>query len=136
MNNQGVQRHQADGMQQLYSEEARINTQLEPDLARQDFKDEADTNLIIARFGLEGTLQRRVAFGEYDSDMDLQQAFKSIAEAKSAYQRLPDHLKLKYPNWTHIIMAVENGEITLDSIKPPSDNPAPAPTPTPQPPTP
>lgn len=107
-----AERTQVDGKQREYSDAARINTQVEPDLTRQEFKDAADTNSVLKRFGLGDINQRKPVFTETDFDLDLGRAFQTVADARYAYQKLPGHLKSKYRTWLDVLVAVEKGELT------------------------
>lgn len=92
-----------------------------PTFTRQEFKNEADTNWLLKRFGVT-VPQRQGAWGrEVDYNIDLQQALASITDAKAAYRNLPENLKERYPTWQTLINAVENGQLTIDNTAPPPD---------------
>lgn len=125
MTGKPAERTQVDDLQDVYSDMAIVDTTGEPDMARQEFKNETDTNWILKQFGVPQ--QRRPVFTDTNFDLDLQQAIQAVADAKYAYKRLPDHLKANYRTWLEVLAAIDAGELTtLEPPKPPPD-PAPAP---------
>lgn len=118
-------RTQADGAQEEYSEMAVIDCADSMDMARQEYKDEADVNVILARFGIHAP-QKQTTFGEVDYTIDLQTAFGAIEAAKQAHARLPEDLRKDYPTWQTLLNAIERGEITVKEGQP--EPPAPEPS--------
>lgn len=106
-----AERRQSDGRQDEYSAAARIDTSNLPDLARQEFKQEADVNYILSRFGLDGP-QRQLVFGDVDFDIDLTGAHAAVSQARRAWGKMPDYLKEKYPSWQDLLAAIHSGELT------------------------
>lgn len=103
------------------------------DMARQEFKDDADINVILSRFGLS-TTNRTPTYGEIDYTLDLQTALGAIAQSQSAYRRLSPELKAKYPTWQKLVNAMASGHLAkdLDELgKKYSDDNKPAPPPEP-----
>lgn len=84
----------------------------EPSATRQEFKDEADINKLLNRFGVHSL--RPVSYGDYDYDVDLQTALDAIEKAERGYDRLPPELKEKYPNWDAVILALADGAKTTE----------------------
>lgn len=77
---------------------------------RQEFKDEADLNILLARFGVTGDNQRQMTWGqEIDYNMDLQAALALIEEAKRVEGTIPPELRQKYPTWRHMVSGIESG---------------------------
>lgn len=74
-------------------------------VARQEFKDEADINNLMRRFGVE---TRPLIFGEMDFSLDLQTAMASAMTAADTYNRikanLTDALRAKYPTWQDMML--------------------------------
>lgn len=94
------------------------------DTARQEFKDEADINYMLSRFGI--TQPRGTpTYGTWDETLDLQVAIQSVREARTAYADLPKVLRDKFTSMDHLLTAVENGSLVLKD----EDAPAPAKTP-------
>lgn len=119
MNNKPVERTQADGLQEEYSAIDTIDTTNMPDLTRQEYRTEADVNYILSKFGVNGTNQRPIQFGEVNFDMDLQQALGVMDDAKRVHRTLPEPLKERYPTPGAMLQALENGEMdtTIKQLK-------------------
>lgn len=82
------------------------------DMARQEFAAEADINHMLNKFGI--TPERGApTYGEWDDNLDLQQALTSVAEARTAYQELPDELKGKFHSMEELLTAVNNGTLVI-----------------------
>lgn len=109
-------RSQGDGLQPAYSTATRfINDG--PDMTRQEFKQEADINNILKRFGV-GALQRQGIYGtEVDYNLDLQQAITATREAQDAYTRLPTALKNRYSTLDDFIAGYNAGHIKPADLK-------------------
>lgn len=94
-----------------------IDTTDMPDVTRQEFKDEADINILLSRFGVNGLgQQRQVMYGDFDYDTDLQTALNAMEQAQRGYERLPADMKKKYPDWQSVILALADGE-KIDEIR-------------------
>lgn len=101
------------------------------DTARQEFRDEADINYMLSRFGIT---QPRGAptYGEWDYSIDLQSALESVREARAGYRTLPEDLRRKFPSMEDMLRAVENGSLVIkDEPAPEPVNPVTPTTPTP-----
>lgn len=110
-----------------------------PDMAKQEFKDEADINYMLSRFGI--TQPRGApAYGEWDDAIDLQTAIESVRFANEAYRELPWALRQKFGSMTDLIRAVDNGSLVIKDKDPEEPKPEvttqiptpPAPPPTPR----
>lgn len=89
----------------------------EPLITRQEFKDEADLNILLARFGVNAQ-QRPMTWGqEIDWNTDLQQALNAISEARQAEFNVPPELQSKYPTWRHVLNGAETGEYADDLMR-------------------
>jgi len=64
-----------------YSEKDIIICTEEEDRTRQEFKDEADVNKLLSRYGVN-VPQVRPVYGEVDTDMDLQRAYMVAQEVR------------------------------------------------------
>lgn len=115
-------RSQADDLGDEYSDNAGTDCSQSKDVARQEFKDESDINLLLGRFGVQGT-GRIPTFGEVDYGIDLQAALGAIHDAKRAYTRLPKEVKDKYRNWQELLNAVEDGSFEGDLAPKPVPEP-------------
>lgn len=82
------------------------------DTARQEFKDEADINYMLSKFGVvppRGAPQ----YGEWDDTIDLQQAIESTRAARGAFRRLPEDLTKRFDRMEDLLSAVENGSLVI-----------------------
>lgn len=88
------------------------NSPTNRDTARQEFKQEADINYLLSRFGLT---QPRGAptYGIWDDTIDLQQALQAVRDARAGYNELPANLRAKFNSMEELLRAVENGSLVL-----------------------
>lgn len=86
----------------------------EPLITRQEFKDEADLNILLARFGVNAQARPMTWGQEIDWNTDLQQALHAISEARQAQYNVPPELLAKYPTWRHVLNGAETGEYADD----------------------
>lgn len=90
--------------------------------ARQEFKDEADINYMLSRFGV--TQPRGTpTYGEWDDSINLQDAIDSVREARAGYSRLDPELRRKFPSMEAMLTAIENGSLVIkdeEAPKPPN----------------
>lgn len=96
----------------IQSAMAAIDFTATEDLARQEFKLEADINVLLGRFGLD-TPVRRVTFGEVDFGIDLQQALSAVDQATTAYRDLPPALRAEFPTWQSVLNALVTGRLKI-----------------------
>lgn len=82
-------------------------------LTRQEYKDEADINNIVRRFGVD-SFARQPIFGQVDFDRGLQEAFADIATANELFRTLPPELRDKYPTRGKLIEGMDNGNFATD----------------------
>lgn len=115
-----AERTQADDRQEAYSAAGALDCSKDRDMARQEFKDEADINKLLARFGVGGApppQQLKGTFTETDFGLDLQNALAAVDNAKSVWSRLPQNLKTKYPSWRRMLNAATTGDLGADLKK-------------------
>lgn len=98
---------------EAWSDEAAIRFPVEEDRTRQEFAEETDVNVILRRFGAGGFESRPVSYGVQDMNLDLQGVYESVRFADEAWEKLPAHLRKKYPAWPELLDAMERGEATL-----------------------
>lgn len=109
-----VERHQADGKQDEYSLMTGLDCSESPDTARQEFKNDADVNKLLARYGVGPIPQRATVFQEVDYDLDLQTAMYSIEAAQRAYAKMPASLRDKYRDWRDVLNGIYTGQFKID----------------------
>lgn len=86
------------------------------DMARQEFKHEANINTIMDRFQRTGMApaMRQPVFGDHDFDLDLHGGFIALHEAQRAFLNLPKELRDKYKNPQGMLDAVHDGTMHKD----------------------
>lgn len=95
------------------------------DTARQEFKQEADINYMLSRFGItppRGT----PTYGQTDDTLDLQTAIQAVREAQAGYRTLPKELRDKFPSMEAMLAAIDNGSLVLKAEEPAPAEPLPA----------
>lgn len=112
-NNKPVPRHQADEQQDFYNAVTALDDFPE-DLARQEFRDEADINRILLRHGVGLTNNRPLVYGETDFDLNLQDAYAAVDAARAAHGRLDPQLREKYPTWDAMLTGLASGRFAAD----------------------
>lgn len=100
-------RSQTDGMGDFYSETTAINFTGTDVITRQEFKDEADLNILLGRFGVNTPLREMQWGAEIDDRLDLQQALYAIDQAKRI--TVPEELQAQFPTWQHVLNGAESG---------------------------
>jgi len=73
----------------------------DPTLAQQQFRDEADINTILERFGRTGEFIVPVnvpKFGDYTEVSDYHSAMNMVLEAQSAFDALPARIRKEFDN--------------------------------------
>lgn len=88
------------------------------DTARQEFKDEADINYMLSRFGI--TQPRGTpTYGAWDDTIDLQSALQAVSDARAAYRELPENLRTKFTRMEDLLAALENGSLVIKNEEEP-----------------
>lgn len=92
------------------------------DMARQEFKDESDINVLIRKFGVSSFAPRPELSlrPDTDYDLDLQSALHAVADAKAAWFGMPADVRKAYPTWQSLLVGLDSGEIVL---RPESERP-------------
>lgn len=105
-------RHQVedDVTRQLYGELSGVDCSDRPDLARQEFKAEADTTTLLRRYG--AVPPPPPMGGEFDFDWTLHSSLEAIREVADGFQSLPADVRRAYPTPGELIQAVLRGEVT------------------------
>lgn len=109
-----AKRKQNDHLQDEYSIETGLDfTDVEP-ITRQEFKDEADLNILLARYGVAQPTRPMKYGEEIDYTLDLQTALASLEAARRAHFNVPDELRAKYPDWQSVLNGAESGQYQQD----------------------
>lgn len=104
---QPMMRSQTDGMGDFWSDATGIDFTNTEVLTRQEYKDEADLNILLARFGVNTPMRQMEWGAEIDDRIDLQTAMAAIEEAKKI--QVPDELRTRFPNWQAVLNGAETG---------------------------
>lgn len=74
---------------------------LDPTLTQQQFKDDADINIIVERFGITGRVPenpRIPAYGDFTGISDYRTALHAIRDADEAFMALPGMVRKEFDN--------------------------------------
>lgn len=94
------------------------------DMTRQEWKDEADVNVMLSKFGI--TQPRGTpTYGEWDDTLDLQEAITATRMAREAYKDLPEELRSKFTSMEQLLAAIENGSLVITNEEAPIQPPPP-----------
>lgn len=93
-----------------FSKQSGIDCSKDPGPTRQEFKDEADINVLLSKFGVNQQ-SRPLQFGEQDFTMDLQQAIIAVDESRNAYTRLSPDIQEAFPSWQKFVNGLATGEV-------------------------
>lgn len=91
----------------------------EEDRARQEFKDEADINWLLRKYGALPPVQS-FPQGEVDYDLGLLDAKMAVDEARKAYEAFPRVLRENL-SFDGFLQAVANNSFKVEPLKPADD---------------
>lgn len=80
----------------------------DPSLTKQEFKEDADINVIVRRFNVTGQLPQGVVapvFQDFEGVFDFQSAMNVIAGAESAFMSMPAEVRYRFHNDPHEFVA-------------------------------
>lgn len=112
-------RHQYDGLGDLASIEAQVYFDPDEDRARQEFKEDADINVILRKFGVQLADPRKLPFGYVDYSLDFQQAQLLVQDARRHLQQLPADVLSHFGGVPGLVEAIARGERLEYSIEQP-----------------
>lgn len=72
---------------------------LDPSLAVQSQRDEADINTIVRNFGVTGKLPQNVrvpTFGDFDGVDDYQAAIEAVRAAEASFMAMPSEVRIRF----------------------------------------
>lgn len=73
----------------------------DPSLAQQQFKDDADINVLVARYGLTGKMPdnpRQPSYGDFTGVSDYRSAIEAVKAADEAFMALPGPVRAEFLN--------------------------------------
>lgn len=85
-------------------------SQFDESLTRQEFKDEADLNFLLQRYGILPPSLRQPVYGDFNTDMDLVRAYETVREAETVFNGLPPQMRQAFGSWGNLAEAIANGE--------------------------
>lgn len=124
-------RSQADRLGDVASLATAVSFDLAEDVARQEFKDDADVNVILRRFGVP--VPQQLPYGVADMSLDYFGAVNAVRDVNAAMARLPQSVIDRYGSVQAVFDAIAAGTFSLEEPKDDKAPPAPAPVPAPAP---
>lgn len=106
-------RNQTDDLGDVVSQ-ATATHPIGESLTRQEFKDDADINRLLARFGVNTQVRNDLQYGTQDDTLGLQELQLQLESAKNVMKAVPPELHDKYPNWLAVMSGIERGEYEKD----------------------
>lgn len=108
-------RSQVSNDQDDYSLATALDLTDAPRVTRQEFREEADVNHLLRRYGVHAVAQARPPhFGEVNWDMDLHSAHIAVERAAQAFTNLPADLREKYVDTRGLLNAMNSGQLADD----------------------
>lgn len=112
---------------------------VKPSKTQQSFKEDADINTIVRRFGLTGKLPDNVRmpeYADYNDVFDFQTAMNTMMEAEREFMKLPSDIRRRFENDPQQLLefvsndanydeAVKIGLVKAKAPPPPPPEPAP-----------
>lgn len=107
----------------------------DPSLAQQQFKDDADINVLMARYGVTGRMPdnpRIPTYGDFTGISDYRQAVEAVQAADAGFMALPATIRARFENDPqNLLMAFEDPSnrqalTEMGFLKPAPVAPAPA----------
>ena len=93
---------------------------LDPSLAQQHQKDDADINVIVERFGLTGQLPDAITppqYGDFSQATDYHSAMNAVRAAQERFMELPAKLRARFDNDpAKLIDFVSNGDNRQEAV--------------------
>jgi len=93
---------------------------LDPTLAQQQFRDEADINTIVRRFNLSGELPQGVSvpqYGDFTEVSDYHSALNLVIAADDAFMALPAYIRSRFENDAGKFVDFVSDEKNLDEAR-------------------
>lgn len=104
-------RSQADTKGDHYTQMTGLYCPPEEDMTRQEFKNDADINILLRRFGVNTPQRPGATFGEVDYDLDLHTAMQATLQLHHAWSKAPADVRERYPSPNDLFHATQTGEL-------------------------
>lgn len=79
----------------------------DPSLTQQQFADDADINVMMARFGVTGQMPaplRLPSYGDFSSANDFRSAMELVSDARNEFMSLPADIRARFGNDPHMLI--------------------------------
>lgn len=92
---------------------------LEPTLAKQAFREEADINVIMERFGLGYVVPPGVVaptFGDFTDVVDFHSAMNAVVASRESFMKLPADVRARFANDPQAFVAFCSDDSNFDEV--------------------
>jgi len=99
---------------------ALVTTPSEEGRTQQQFKEEADINVLVKRFGITGTMPQDVRVplvGDFEGVSDFQSALNSVVQARDDFMALPAQVRKRFANDPQLLMEFMADEKNKDEAQ-------------------
>ena len=108
--------------QHAYSESVRSSDLVcdDPSLAQQQFKDDADINILLERFKVTGQMPQGVvlpSFGDFSTVVDFRSANEAIRRARDSFMELPAALRACFQNDPQVFLEFCSDKENLPELR-------------------
>lgn len=105
-----------------YSESSRLGDVecKEPTLAQQQFKDDADINVLLERFKVTGQLPEGIripTYGDFSDIVDFRSANDAIRRATASFMDLPANLRARFQNDPQVFLEFCSDKENLPELR-------------------
>lgn len=108
--------------QHAYSESIRTSDLVcdDPSLAQQQFKDDADINVLLERFKVTGQMPQGVvlpSYGDFSTVVDFRSANDAIRRARDSFMELPAQLRARFQNDPQVFLEFCSDKANLPELR-------------------
>lgn len=108
--------------QHAYSDSIRTSDLVcdDPSLAQQQFKDDADINVLLERFKVTGQLPQGVvlpSYGDFSTVVDFRSANDAIRRARDSFMELPAALRARFQNDPQVFLEFCSDKANLPELR-------------------
>jgi len=108
--------------QHAYSESIRTSDLVcdDPSLAQQQFKEDADINVLLERFKVTGQMPQGVvlpSYGDFSTVVDFRSANDAIRRARDSFMELPAQLRARFQNDPQVFLEFCSDKANLPELR-------------------
>lgn len=108
--------------QHAYSDSVRTSDLVcdDPSLAQQQFKDDADINVLLERFKVTGQMPQGVtlpSYGDFSTVVDFRSANDAIRRARDSFMELPAALRARFQNDPQVFLEFCSDKANLPELR-------------------